>query len=315
MLILIDNDKIHDNKGNNIINQTKNHTNLPFNITNKYNNSINITNNGDISYNFFNNIICRSQLENISIKYKKIFHLAEYIYTIIFISFLSFYLYKLIHKWDKINDTLYKITSYLLLCESKENNKFFYYLMKDFSILVTKKKYYYENKKLLPILPPKNQYLSDKNIILYCINIINKSEKFIIINNYELISNSDFNDIKVLTIYIEQNLGEQLLIYDYKISHPIRISIIIAIIYFRPEYELLFFLLLFMLIIISKFIKNGYIQANNFYTDNFIDAYNDLLINKNRFIYRKDNLIMYFALKDNNYTKKQIINFIEKIIN
>ena len=70
-----------------------------------------------------------------------------------------------------------------------------------------------------------------------------------------------------------------------------------------------------MLIIISKFIKNGYIQANNFYTDNFIDAYNDLLINKNRFIYRKDNLIMYFALKDNNYTKKQIINFIEKIIN
>ena len=47
----------------------------------------------------------------------------------------------------------------------------------------------------------------------------------------------------------------------------------------------------------------------------YIDRYNEILIQKKRFIYRKNKLLMYLALKDNNYTKSQIINFIEKIIN
>ena len=39
-----------------------------------------------------------------------------------------------------------------------------------------------------------------------------------------------------------------------------------------------------------------------------------ILIQKNRFIYRKNRLIMFFALRNNNYTTDEIINAIKKII-
>ena len=310
--------KIHDNKGNTFLNQSINNTNIFFNITNNYtnyNNSINITNKNDIISYIFNNI-----LFDLSIKNKKIKNI--FLFTLIFNQIILIpawliFFYKFIPKWDKINDTLYKITSYLLLCESNENNNFFYYLMKDFSILVTKKKYYDENKELLPIIPPKNEYLSDKNIILYCINIINDYifEKYTNINYYELISNADYNDIKALTIYIDISLNEKLKIYNKKIMIPLIISLIITIIYYNKEKDLLLFSLAFILIIISEFIFAEYIKTYKLNIDKFIDNYNDLLIKKNRFIYRKNKLIMYIALKNNSYTKNQIINFIEKIIN
>ena len=205
--------KIHDNKGNTILNQSINDTNIFFNITNNYsnyNNSINITNKNDIISYIFSNILFDLSIKNKKIKNRFLFTLI--FNQIILIPAWLIFFYKFIPKWDKINDTLYKITSYLLLCESNENNNFFYYLMKDFSILVTKKKYYNENKELLPIIPPKNEYLSDKNIILYCINIINDYifEKYTNINYYELISNADYNDIKALTIYIDIILNEKL---------------------------------------------------------------------------------------------------------
>ena len=227
-----------------------------------------------------------------------------------------FYLYKIIPNWDKINDALYKITSYLVSCESNENNNYFYYLLKDFSILVTKKQYYYKNKNLLSILPPKNGYLPNNNIFLYCINIINNfiGLKSITIKNYKLISNEDYNDIKALTLFIEKIFKEELKIYIYKIMKPLIISFIINIIFYNPEYELILYFLMFILIIVSEFIFLEFIQANELIIDEFIDIYNDSLIKKNRFIYRKNKLIMYFALKNNNYTKKQIIKLIERII-
>ena len=308
--------KIHDNKGYTILNNNViNNTNVPFNITNNYNNSINITNNNDIISYIFNNTLFDLPIKNR--KMKNIFLLTLIFNQIILIPVWIIFFYKIIPKWDKINNTLYKITSYLLLCESNENNNYYYYLMKDFSILVTKKQYYYEKKELLPITPQKNEYLSEKNIILYCINIINDYifEKFTNINYYELISNADNNDIKALITYINVTLNENLKKYNKRIMAPLFISLIITIIYYNPEKEFLLLSLAFILIIISEFIFAEYIKTYKINIDKFIDNYNDLLIKKNRFIYRKNKLIMYIALKNNNYTKNQIINFIEKIIN
>jgi hypothetical protein len=228
-----------------------------------------------------------------------------------------FYLYKFTPKWDKTNDTLYKITRYLLLCESNENNNYFYYLNKDFSILVINKQYYYKNKELFPILPPKNEYLPDNNSFLYCVNIIidYTFKKYITVNYGKLISNTDYIHIKTLTIYIKDNLKKKIKMYKKAITTPLLISICITIIFFRPEYELLLYFLIFISTVISGFIYKKYIQAFKLEIDKFIDTYNNELIKKNRFIYRKNKLILFFALKNNNYTKNQIIKSIEKIIN
>ena len=315
--ILTINQKIHYNKGNTILNQSINDMNHTFNNTNNYNNTFNTTNNDDggIFSFIFNNTFFGSLINNI--QFQNIYNFYKNIKKIILISFWLLYLHKLIPKWDKINDTIYKITKYLLLCESNENNNYFYYLMKDFSILVTKKKYYYENKNLLPILPPKIECLPDNNIILYCINIVDNfiSERSITIKNYKLISRDDYNEIKVLKLYIEICFKENLKIYIKKILTPLIISIIINIINFNPEYELLLYFLTFILMIVCEFISIQYIQANQLNVDKFIDIFNDFLIKKNRFIYRKNKLLMYFALKNNNYTKEEIIKFIERIIN
>ena len=96
---------------------------------------------------------------------------------------------------------------------------------------------------------------------------------------------------------------------------PLLISIIITLIYFNPERQLIIYSLSFILLMISEFIFAEYIKIYKLNTDKFIHNFNDLLIKKNRFIYRKNKLIMYIALKNNNYTKNQVINFIEKIIN
>ena len=301
-------------KENIFLNLLINDKNIPFNVSKNYTNTTNITNDDGILSYIFNNTFFDFLINNT--KFNNIYNFAKNIKEMIIILVWLFYLYKIIPNWDKINDALYKITSYLVSCESNENNNYFYYLLKDFSILVTKKQYYYKNKNLLPILPPKNGYLPDNNIFLYCINIINNfiGLKSITIKNHKLISNEDYNDIKVLTLFIEKIFKEELKIYIYKIMKPLIISFIINIIFYNPEYELILYFLMFILIIVSEFIFIEYIQANELIIDEFIDIYNDSLIKKNRFIYRKNKLIMYFALKNNNYTKKQIIKLIERII-
>ena len=307
---------IYNTKGSNSLNQSINGTNLSFNMTNISNNSIsNITNNDGFIFYFFNNTLFDSLMNNT--KFLNIVYFASNMRQIIFLLFWFFYYYKLIPNWDKINDTLHKITSHLLLCESKENNKYHFNLMKDFSILVAKKKSYSSNKNLLPIVSKKNESLSDKNIILYCISIINNyiCEKSITIKNRKLISNDDYNYIRVLKLYIEKSSQEIIKKYHKKLLIPLVISMIITIVYYNPQQELLIYILAFILIIISEFIFLQYIHSSELNIDYFIENYNYLLIKENRFIYRKNQLIMYFALKNNNYSKNQIIKFIEKIIN
>jgi len=337
--------KIKYDIGYTIINRSTNDTNIPFNISNNYNNSNNISNsynnsnytsnsynnsnytsnnynnsnytsNNESIFSFiYNNILFDILIKNSNIK-NSIFFAVNINHMILFLYWI-FYLYKFTPKWDKTNDTLYKITRYLLLCESNENNNYFYYLNKDFSILVINKQYYYKNKELFPILPPKNEYLPDNNSFLYCVNIIidYTFKKYITVNYGKLISNTDYIHIKTLTIYIKDNLKKKIKMYKKAITTPLLISICITIIFFRPEYELLLYFLIFISTVISGFIYKKYIQAFKLEIDKFIDTYNNELIKKNRFIYRKNKLILFFALKNNNYTKNQIIKSIEKIIN
>ena len=307
---------IYDTKESNSLNQTINGTNFSFNMKNSSNNSIsNITNNDGFIFYFFNNTLFDSLINNTT--FQNIVNFTSNMRQIIFLLFWFFYCYKLIPNWDKINDTLHKITSHLLLCESKENNNYNFNLMKDFSILVTKKESYSSNKKLLPIVPEKNESLSDKNIILYCISIIDNyiCEKSITIKNRKLISNDDYHYIKVLKLYIEKSSQEIIKKYHKKLLIPFVISMIITIVYYNPEYEYLIYFLTFILIILSEFIFLQYIQSSDLNIDYFIEIYNCLLIKENRLIYKKNQLIMYFALRNNNYSKNQIINFIEEIIN
>jgi hypothetical protein len=169
----------------------------------------------------------------------------------------------------------------------------------------------------LPIIPPKNENLTDNNIFLYCVNIIidYTFKKFITVNYEKLISNAEYIHIKILTIYIQNNLEKKIEIFKTKIIIPLLISILITIIFFKQEYEVLLYFLIFISIITSGFIYIEYIQAFKLEIDKFIDKYNKILIKKNRFIYRKNKLILFFVLKENNYTKNQIIKSIEKIIN
>ena len=79
--------------------------------------------------------------------------------------------------------------------------------------------------------------------------------------------------------------------------------------YFSPSTLLI---LLNLLILTCIYKENYGTYKENI--DIFIDKFNSLLIQKNRFIYRKDQLILFFVLKNNHYTKDEIINTIKKII-
>ena len=306
---------INDRNGNNILNILLNNTNLEYNITNNYRNS-NITNTSDnILYAINNTSSDFNNKRKINISLPLILIIKQL--SIIPLWFI--FKYKYIPKWSKTNDIIHKFTNYLLLCESYKSNYYFYYLMKDFSIFVTTKKYYYEHRELLPFSSLKNEYIYEKSIFLYSINIISDVilEKPTSYYYYELISTDDYADIKILTKFIEQNLKEKINNFNRKILRPLLIGLLIAILYNKPSFE--YFIcsttLLFLIFLISSHIFKEYIKIYKLNIDKFIDAFNDILIKKNRFIYRRNKLIMYLALKENNYTKSQIINFVEKIIN
>ena len=116
---------------------------------------------------------------------------------------------KIIPKWQKVNDIIFKITNYLLYCESLNKGKYYYQLMENYSILVIKKKFYskyrklpneLKNQNLFPINMNQNKINVNKNIFSYCISIINDYvlDDFAIINYQQLISNEDLSDINKL---------------------------------------------------------------------------------------------------------------------
>ena len=343
---------LKDSKGYNIFNQFRNYYanyNISYNYTNynnySYNN--NNSNNNSNNTNYYENnssYIYNSNNSNYSdinnnnntfLESKKIIFnkrtllLSIIINQIAIIPIWFIFIYKYQPKWDKVNDILYKFTSYLLKHESYESKDYFYYLMKDYSILITKKKYYLKyiqssnkankNKYFLPISFKTEEYNPEKNIFLYCINIINDFilEEFAKVNYHQLISNEDYNDINVLIKYIENTLNNKLKIFIKRIMMPTILAFLISIYYNKAsnEYIYLSTILIFIIVVLVEYIFKDHFRTYKKNVDIFIDNYNDVLIPKKRFIYRKNKLIMFLALKDNIYTKKQIIQAIKKIIN
>ena len=307
---------INEKSENNIFNLLlNNNTNPEYNVIINYNNSMNITNISDNNLYFINKTSDLNNKRKINISFALILIIKQI--SIIPIWFI--FKFKYIPKWNKANDILHKFTSYLLLCESYKSKYYFYYLMKDFSILVTTKQYYYEHKELFPFSSPKYEYIYEKNIILYSINIISDFilEQPTSFNYYELISIDDYANIKLLNKYVENNLKEKLKNFNRKILSPVMIGLLIAILYSKPSlvYTICSITLLFLIFLISGYIFKEYIKIYKLNIDSFIDSFNDLLLKKNRFIYRKNKLMMYLALKENNYTKEQIINIVGKIVN
>ena len=258
---------------------------------------------------------------------RKLILMSTLLNEIVLIPILLVFFYRYIPKWEKINDIIYKITNYLLYCESLNKGKYYYQLMKNYSILVVKKKYFSKYKKLpeelkaqhiSPINTIKNRFKMKKNIFSYCINIINDFtlDDLAIINYQKLISNEDLADINILIKYIENSLHEKLKKYTKRILIPISLLILISL--YKSKYWAMnhFFssLIFFSILIMGKIIFKEYYNSYKKSIDKFIDNFNVLLIQKNKFIYRKDRLIMFFALKSNKYTKKEIINAIKKII-
>jgi hypothetical protein len=234
------------------------------------------------------------------------------------------FIYKYLPKYNKINDIMHKFTNYLLLAETLNNKYYFYYLMKDYSIFITKKKHYLENSETFQLFlhsPQLSQIdnISQKNIFLYSINIINDFilEDYSSINYAKLISTDDYNDIRVLMKYIESIFNEKIKKYIRRIVIPILISCLINLYYFKHSnlYYIISSIFLFTIALLGEHIFKEYYILYKKNIDKFIDNYNEILIKKGKFIYRKNRLIMFLVLKDKIYTKNQIINSIERIIN
>ena len=301
--------------------------NVTYNITEEFNNSTNNFTNytKDFSTNFTD--YNKTNISNKKID-KKFVILTSILNQILLIPLWIIFFNKYIPKWKEVNDTLFKITNYLLYCESLSNKKYFFSLLKNYSILVVSKKCVSDYKKLPHKLKAQNSlanYLNNRNVIikknmfLYCISIINDFvlEDFATINYHQLISNSDSEDINILIKYMESSLYEKLKKFIKKILIPISLLTFISIYNINKISNVIFtFLSIFIIVnmLIGKYILREYYKSYKKNIDKFIENFNMILIQKNRFIYRKNRLIMFFALRNNNYTTDEIINAIKKII-
>ena len=301
---------IKDNASNEYINNI-NYTNVSLNDTHTFNSSFNYTN----EFNNNSYVINKTNVGQEKIRHNNNYFFFNLIIDqILIIPIWYIYFFKYVPKRDKINNIIYKFTSYLLLHESIENNNYFFYLMKDYSILVTKK-----NHHLLVKSSKQFDYVPEKNIFLYCINIISDYliEDYTKTNYLQLLSNEDKNYINILMKYISSNLNEKIKKYINGVLKPTIISLFISIVYYKNtiKYIILTLICVFFLLLSGQYLFKEYYRAYKQNIDLFIDNYNDILIPNKRFIYRKDKLIMFLALKDEISNKNQIIKTIEKIIN
>ena len=263
-----------------------------------------------------------TEIHNKSISPKYI--IIVFIYNQIFaLPFWFILLYVFVPKWKKLNNTLYKITKYLLDSESLKKGKYYFFLMKNYSLFLIKKRYYKKKLKF----ETKNQRLFSKNINLkkinknifhYCIAIINDYiiSDFININYNKLVSSADSTDINILIKYIKNFIDEVIIIYTKYVLIPIILIVYLTMynfkninLYFDPSTLIIYLNWIIIICVYKRYYK--YYQQD---IDKFIDDYNTILIQKNRFIFRKDELILFFALKPNHYSKDEIINSIKKII-
>ena len=115
---------------------------------------------------------------------------------------------------------------------------------------------------------------------------------------------------------MQNNLGEKISKYTKYILFPMSILMFITLYNYKISdlYFTLSLIFIFVNLLIGKHILEEYYQNYKENIYNFIGNYNLILMKKKRFIYRKDKLILFFALKSNNYTKVEIINTIKKVI-
>ena len=297
--------------------------NITYNITEEFNNFTNNTQDFSTNFSDYN----KTNINNKKLN-KRFVIFASIFNQIILIPLWFIFFNKYIPKWKEVNDILFKITNYLLYCESLANKKYYFCLLKNYSILVVRKKCFsYYNKlpdeikaqSLLTTYINQNNIKIKKNMFLYCISIINDFvlEDFANINYHQLISNSDAEDINILIKYMESSLHEKLKKFIKKILIPISLLTFISIYNINKISNVYFtFLTIFIFVnmLIGQFILKKYYKSYKKNIDKFIDNFNLLLIQKNRFIYRKNRLIIYFALKSNHYSSNEIINAIKKII-
>ena len=297
--------------------------NITYNITGEFNNFTNYTEDYSTNFSDYN----KTNIGNKKLD-KKFIIFASIFNQIILIPLWLIFFNKYIPKWKEVNDSLFKITNYLLYCESLTNKKYFFSLLKNYSILVVRKKCFSNYNKLpdeireqclLPKFINHNNIKIKKNMFLYSISIINDFvlEDFANINYHQLISNSDAEDINILIKYMESSLQEKLKKFIKKILIPISILTFISIYNINKISNIYFtFLTIFIFVnmLIGQFVLKKYYKSYKKNIDKFIDNFNLLLIQKNRFIYRKNRLIIYFALRSNDYTPNEIINAIKKII-
>ena len=226
------------------------------------------------------------------------------------------FFFKFIPQRDKINEIIYKFTRYLLVCESFENKKYYYHLMDDYSILVTKKDYFINNKESSEI----NEKLSpEKNIFSYCINYI--YDYLLEVNNksiyYKLLSDDDKIYIMLLRDFIEALIEKQSKGLYKRIMISSYILLYSTYFYNKTIFEYINVPMSGMTLIsflVEYFINEYYYNLNEKKLDIIIGAFNDTFLEKKKFFYRRDKLIMFLTLKDNNYDKSQVIKAIEKII-
>ena len=296
---------------NSIIN--KNESFVTSNTTFNFNDSIN-----DYTNEFINNSYQSNETnsdKDIEIYSRLSSIISPFFNNFLLIVIWVIFLFKFIPQRNKINEIIYKFTKYLLVCESYDNKNYYYSLLDDYSILVTKKDYFISNKDTSEI----NEKLSpEKNIFSYCINYINDyllegDNKSIY---YKLLSNFDKASIMLLREFIKEQIEEKSKRMVKRILVPATILLYSTFFYNRTIFKYINIPIsgLSLIKILLEYFCNEYYNSNDKTLDLFIDIYNDTLIQKKKFIYRRNKLIMFLTLKDSNYNKKQVIKAIEKII-
>ena len=283
------------------------------NTTFNFNNSINNYTNEFIDNSYYLNETNSEEDKEILWKY---YFLASPIINLLLMILISIIVFfKFIPQKDETNEIIYKFTRYLLICESFKNKNYYYHLMDDYSILVIKKGYFINNKSSSDI----NEKLDpEKNIFLYCINYIYDyliEDK----NNYfypNLMTKEDLISFIILKEFIDKLLER-----NEKIFQRIMISILVLLnstfFYNKTLFSYISVLMggMTMISYLIKYFYNEYYNSIEKSLDLLINLYNEYLLPRRKYIYRKNKLIMFLTLKDNTYDKKQVIKAIEKIIN
>ena len=295
------------------LNETVNHLD---NLTEKYLFDIGVSN----STNITNNNIKKFDI--------KLFTIICISNQIVFIPFLIL-IYKILAPiWNKMNDTLLKITNHLLYCDSLEQENYSCILLDNYSILCIKKEFYSKHKNLLyskkikNTLPLKNiikiNNNVNKNMFSYCISFVNSLnfQDLTSINYTRLIPIEDLAVLDMLIKHIDEIIAIEIIKYIKRILLPITLIIYSSSYYYKElnSYYSPFTLDILVNLLIIIYNYNEYYSSYQKYLDKLIENYNKELIKINRFIYRKDRLILFFAIKSNNYTKDEIISNIKKII-